>query len=207
MPRYEKQGARGVDYVDLHIDGTQVRTHTGCIGGKKKPSVKEATYRTNRAAESRFARAIASAKAKGFVHVSTLRKPAENPELERAIAERPDDASLRVAYGDWLRERGDARGELIAVQREQPVVVERERAVLAAHSSLLYGTLDELLQVEGQRPTVRVQWKLGFFDEVELRLSEGGMPWFPKHPELFSDKMGATPTSEIKRTACAHVSG
>ncbi len=26
-------------------------------------------------------------------------------------------------------------------------------------------------------------WRLGFFDEVELRLSEGGMPWLPKLSE------------------------
>ncbi len=188
MPRYEKVGPKGTEYVELHIDGARVRTEKGKVGKSKNG---EATYKTERAAESRFARAIESAKAKGFVHVSTMRQTIANADMEAAIAAKPDDVALRVAYGEWLIERGDPRGELFAIQRkiaeakqaEVLALKKHERALLAAHSSLLYGTLDELLQIEGQRPVVRAVWKLGFLDEIELRLSEGGMPSFPKLSE------------------------
>jgi uncharacterized protein (TIGR02996 family) len=189
MPRYEKAGPKATEYIDLHLDGVKMRTETGKIGGK--PKIKEVAHKSEYAAESRMTRAIAAAKAKGFAHVSTLRATAENAEMQAAIAKTPDDDALRVAYGEWLVERGDPRGELFGVQRqiagakeaELPALRRHERAVLGAHSSLLYGTLDELLHVTGDRPVVRVEWKLAFFDEVELRLSEGGMPQFPKLSE------------------------
>jgi uncharacterized protein (TIGR02996 family) len=39
-----------------------------------------------------------------------------NPELEARILEDPNDIASYLVYGDWLSERGDPRGELIAVQ-------------------------------------------------------------------------------------------
>ncbi|MBL8921531.1 MAG: TIGR02996 domain-containing protein [Myxococcaceae bacterium] len=37
-------------------------------------------------------------------------------ELQRAIEAAPDDPSRYAVYGDWLAQRGDVRGELIALQ-------------------------------------------------------------------------------------------
>ena len=39
-----------------------------------------------------------------------------NPDMLRAIREAPEDDTPRLVYADWLQERGDPRGELIAVQ-------------------------------------------------------------------------------------------
>jgi uncharacterized protein (TIGR02996 family) len=186
VPRYEKTGAKGVEFVDVRIDRTTVRTTTGRAGAK--PKSKQTKYASQRMADSRFAQAIAGAKKRGFAHVSSLRTPVVNAELEHVIATAPGDAAARAVYGDWLLAQGDPRGELIAVQHQLRTATgakattlrKRERALLADHSSVFYGVLDELLHLRTHvdRAHVRVVWDLGFFDEVELRLSEGGMPWF-----------------------------
>ncbi|MBA3541481.1 MAG: TIGR02996 domain-containing protein [Deltaproteobacteria bacterium] len=37
-------------------------------------------------------------------------------DLIAAVAEAPDDDAPRLVYADWLMERGDPRGELVALQ-------------------------------------------------------------------------------------------
>src|SRR5204863_3882450 len=106
-----------------------------------------------RMAQARFRVAINAAKTKGFMHSSQSHTPIENPKLEQAIVEDPDDDALRLIYGDWLQQQGDPRGELIAVQQKLSGVTgsrvaslpRRERALLVDHSSIWYGTLDEIL--------------------------------------------------------------
>ncbi|MBA3501632.1 MAG: TIGR02996 domain-containing protein, partial [Deltaproteobacteria bacterium] len=60
---------------------------------------------------------------------------ATDEELLRAIAEQPDDDGVRLVYADWLQERGDPRGEFIALQlakrnREPSAEQERREAAL-----------------------------------------------------------------------------
>jgi uncharacterized protein (TIGR02996 family) len=87
--------------------------------------------------------------------------PAEEGELLAAIRAAPrDDASRRV-YADWLLERGDPRGELIAVQCEQartpwyaPRFVELERlsaALIGRHIDRWLGGLDPRLGPDFRR--------------------------------------------------------
>ena len=61
-----------------------------------------------------------------------------------AIAQSPDDDSLRLMYADWLDDRGDPRGELIRVQCalarssadiERTDLQMRERELLSEHSA------------------------------------------------------------------------
>jgi len=42
---------------------------------------------------------------------------AQNAPLEQTLRDRPDDLALWCSYGDWLLERGDARGELISLEQ------------------------------------------------------------------------------------------
>src|SRR5262249_60458262 len=63
----------------------------------------------------------------------------------RAIRDSRDDDAPRLAYADWLEERGDPRGEFIRVQCElarisaddprRPALGARERGVLAEHGA------------------------------------------------------------------------
>jgi uncharacterized protein (TIGR02996 family) len=67
------------------------------------------------------------------------------------ICRSPADDAPRLIYADWLQDRGDPRGEFIAVQVElarlepddpcRPALIERQRALLAQHEAAWRGTL------------------------------------------------------------------
>jgi uncharacterized protein (TIGR02996 family) len=81
--------------------------------------------------------------------------------LEAAIDAAPDDPSGYAVLGDWYQQRGDPRGELIALQlgRQQGDRRGRERE-------------DELLHTRGVRlPHARmVQWRWGFAHTLSFEL-------------------------------------
>ncbi len=57
----------------------------------------------------------------------------EAAEFISLLAERPDDRSLRLVFSDWLQEKGDPRGEAIALwERGAPSPVERRKLVRLA---------------------------------------------------------------------------
>lgn len=91
----------------------------------------------------------------------------------RAIARDPDDDRARIVYGDWLRERGDPRGEFIALQlrrraapdtkREAEPFAWREAALLAMHKREWTGALFEPLSAA--RRTARIcRFSRGFLE-------------------------------------------
>jgi uncharacterized protein (TIGR02996 family) len=69
--------------------------------------------------------------------------PGHKSELEllAEIYERPDDDELRKVYGDLLLERGDPRGELIALQYQPERDLKREAAILRKHQKVWLGPL------------------------------------------------------------------
>ncbi|MBX3250486.1 MAG: TIGR02996 domain-containing protein [Myxococcales bacterium] len=92
-----------------------------------------------------------------------------NPELEARILENVDDVAAYLVYADWLSERGDPRGELVAVQArlaetpDDPALKAREAALLATHAK------DWLGPLAGQGDKhVAVTWRLGFVDAIRL---------------------------------------
>ncbi len=55
-------------------------------------------------------------------------------EFLSALAERPKDRALRLVFSDWLLERGDPRGEAIALgEKEHPTGFERRRLEKLQH--------------------------------------------------------------------------
>jgi uncharacterized protein (TIGR02996 family) len=79
--------------------------------------------------------------------------------FEQAIVANPDDAANYAAYGDWLAEQGDPRGEFIQVQLalEDPAcrgkrrreMQAREKDLLATHQEEWLGPLAEFLPPRG----------------------------------------------------------
>ncbi|MFT3697745.1 MAG: TIGR02996 domain-containing protein [Kofleriaceae bacterium] len=66
---------------------------------------------------------VASAIERGFLPVRKRVNPlhgayVENPALEAACREAPDDAATWAVYADWLQEHGDPRGELAMLVRQ-----------------------------------------------------------------------------------------
>ena len=98
-------------------------------------------------------------------------------ELERRLARDPDDLDAYLVYADWLQQRGDSRGELIAIQHAQLGVEpgsdaaarlgEREAACFAAHAQELLGPLAN----EPYAGRVELEWRCGFIDRVAFDLN------------------------------------
>jgi uncharacterized protein (TIGR02996 family) len=92
-----------------------------------------------------------------------------NAELEARILANPDDLSAYLVYGDWLSERGDPRGELIAVQaklKETPgdAALTATEAKLIANNARAW--LGDLAGKEDK--DLAVKWRLGFLDSVRF---------------------------------------
>jgi uncharacterized protein (TIGR02996 family) len=102
-----------------------------------------------------------------------------NPDLEARIQANSGDRDAYAVYGDWLSERGDPRGELIAVQLglennpDDAQLREREKALLDANNAAWLGDLpfpeSRRKNVESQ---VEVKWRWGFIDSVRIGPTE-----------------------------------
>jgi len=110
---------------------------------------------------------------------SPMRKAAHRPRpivqgqenaFLQAILEKPDDDALRLAFADWLEERGDPWGEFIRVQcalaamsdndPSRPPLVRRERALLTEHSLAWAGALPQIVTA--------YEYHRGFIDTVVM---------------------------------------
>lgn len=77
-------------------------------------------------------------------------------ELLRDIYKNPEDLELRAVYGDWLLERGDPRGELIALQlktKRTGAETKRIKELIKDHYAHWLGPLSRILQ----KPSVRFE--------------------------------------------------
>ena len=90
----------------------------------------------------------------------------ERPLLE-AIVAAPDDDAPRQVYADWLMEKGDPRGELIALSctlargEANDEVIERERALLAQHHAAWTAPLRAIASSAG------FAFRRGFVEHVQ----------------------------------------
>ncbi len=85
--------------------------------------------------------------------------PAQTPQtanaLLAAIYRDPDDDAPRQVYADWLQDRGDVRGELIALQLGGIGDRTREHALIKEHKKSWLGPLANILRGE-------VEFRRGF---------------------------------------------
>lgn len=111
---------------------------------------------------------------------------AQNPQLEAAILEQPNDAARYAVYGDWLQAQGDPRGELVSVQAALASTKDTKRflELKQTEQRLLEGVTAEL----GDVRQVTFGWRYGFVNKVELRLDvpqvTGAVTSLLKHPAL-----------------------
>ena len=97
----------------------------------------------------------------------------EAPALEQTLREHPDDLATWLVYGDWLLERGDARGALIQLEQ-------RRARARPAEREALQGEIDALekrhrKQWDAELPAgVTVQARrYGFATKVVVEWTEG----------------------------------
>lgn len=79
------------------------------------------------------------------------------------LAERPDDRALRVVFADWLQERGDPRGELIALCARGDLSLTEQRKVARLTLKHLGEWLGPLTQIAD---LFRTRFHEGFLSEL-----------------------------------------
>jgi uncharacterized protein (TIGR02996 family) len=89
-----------------------------------------------------------------FADVTSKKKAKAKGEEEflAAIYADPDDDALRMVFADWLQERGDPRGELIALQLgpATPASLKKTASLLKQHGVAWAGRLHRFLAKEGR---------------------------------------------------------
>ncbi len=93
--------------------------------------------------------------------VSGTEPIAVDRDLERAIEEDPDRVENYLVYADWLTERGDPRGELVACSAPTASPTARRKAgeILAKHERYFAG---QLMQSQELEYYVALEWALGW---------------------------------------------
>ncbi|MCA9665260.1 MAG: TIGR02996 domain-containing protein [Myxococcales bacterium] len=96
-------------------------------------------------------------------------------QLLDAVLAAPDDDTPRLAYADWLSTRGDARGELIAVQCQlaragdddarAPALAQRERELLAEHHALWKRPMRGVIVARFERGFAAHVWLDSFIED------------------------------------------
>lgn len=111
--------------------------------------------------------------------------PLFHAELVAAVLASPDDDAPRLVYADWLQERGDPRGELIAIQVELAVMrrdpsgdwarpahaqarIARENALLREHLATWARPYHPIGEAPGSGPPA-LQFDRGFVHAVRSR--------------------------------------
>ncbi len=95
-----------------------------------------------------------------------------NVELERRLADHPEDVHTYEVYADWLQSNGHARGELIALMlraegKPSTKLATEISAFEQRHSSTLRGPVP----FGGD-----LTWRRGFIQSVRLDRSQGDGP-------------------------------
>ncbi|MBK7858342.1 MAG: hypothetical protein IPJ65_06910 [Archangiaceae bacterium] len=100
---------------------------------------------------------------------------AKSDRLLQTVLDRPHDLSALAVYGDALQANGDARGALIAVQRQRLLATtERRRRALKLQEQQLLREHPDLLGPLAGLAGLEVTWRLGFVRSLELKLDRGG---------------------------------
>jgi uncharacterized protein (TIGR02996 family) len=102
-----------------------------------------------------------------------------NLELEAEIRKNPEDPGPYIVYADWLQQRKDPRGELIAVQEhlsrdpDNRKLRSAEQALFSEHGNyLMPQALHAALRAarRGDDPTTRcsLAWQMGFIERARI---------------------------------------
>jgi uncharacterized protein (TIGR02996 family) len=181
MPRYEFSEGTSNKFWEITLEGTSFSTRYGKIGTDGQSTTK--TFASPAEAKKAHDKLVAEKVGKGYELVAEdededaneeAEAGPENPALEAAILDNPDDAHAYQVYGDWLQSQGDPRGELVAVQAARlasPGVAElaaAEQKLLKKHAARFLGGLAAFATTADGRDTAAFAWHLGFLRTARL---------------------------------------
>jgi uncharacterized protein (TIGR02996 family) len=179
MPRYEFKEGSSSKFWEITLSGSSFTTRWGRIGTEGQ----EKTQHFDSSAEARkeHDKLVREKEKKGYEPVGEAgaeegdgegSEAAVHPELEAAILKNPDSVEAYLAYGAWLREQSDPKGELSALQHalsqasgtEASNLKRKITQHLKAHQGALLGALAEAVEEE----EVSVEWYLGFIRSARV---------------------------------------
>lgn len=120
MPRYESGTGANRRFWEIDVIDNQLRTRHGRVGSNGRLSDPK-TFKTAEDAHKDANKRIAGKVRQGFERVDDhVLAMAEDPALIEAIIDGagPTHEGPYLVYSDWLQSQGDARGELIMVQKQ-----------------------------------------------------------------------------------------
>jgi uncharacterized protein (TIGR02996 family) len=105
-------------------------------------------------------------------------------QLEADLIQNPDDLATHMAYGDYLAEQGDPRGELIQVQlaledeartsTDRQELLKREDQLFQKHWHMFIGPLKEFIQNRHSLLNV-VTFRRGWIDTLRIGVLSDGL--------------------------------
>lgn len=130
---------------------------------------------------------------------------ARNPELERRLADHPDDRASAEVYADWLQTQGDPRGELIALMlRAEEVPTASLATQISAHEQR------HANELRGTGFAGSLAWRRGFVSAVSLDRAQLAVPVADVLDAILAHPSGAlvsslqlydrSPTSALAKT-------
>jgi uncharacterized protein (TIGR02996 family) len=90
------------------------------------------------------------------------------------ILERPDDEGLRLAYAQWLEQRGNPRGEFIRIQCQLSHLSNSslDREQLQSRAAELLGEYELDWCDPLSRMATRWEWERGFVSRIEMKVKQ-----------------------------------
>jgi len=155
MRTFEFNDGRSRKFWNIELSGSEFTVTYGRIGAKGQTQTKSfANAAKTLAAHDKL---VAEKVGKGYVEttVGVFAAPSTGKVLENAILAAPEDLGARCAYGDWLSEHKDPRGEFMQCQlaledeslnpAQRKDLQKRERALLKKHQGEWLGRLGPIL--------------------------------------------------------------
>ncbi len=175
MPRYELSDGKSNKFWEINLDGDTFTVNYGRIGTSGQSSTK--VFATEEKARNEHDKLVKSKEKKGYKLVGESTAPtskdASNPDLEEAIFADPTSPDAWQAYGEWLSEQGDARGELIALELSGGS--ERVSAFQQAHQEEWAGEkltkMIDALNEEGEEgeQCLKIEWQYSFIKNFRVQ--------------------------------------
>lgn len=209
VARYELSDHATGKFWEIIVEGRVVTTRSGTVGaysskldgktlyGTDRGRSGKRTYKDAHAAQEAYDKAVAEKRAEGYRRVDRpddiVEARAEvhrDAALEAMIASAaPGDTASYLVYADWLQQRGDPRGELIALQhamhqeRDTKTFLafkQREQALRFAHERAWLGDVTVACAHR-----LKLDWRLGFVEDARIAAST-----YPSEPPL-AEVLGA----------------
>ena len=169
--RYEFTEGSSKKFWEIELEDEAFTARWGRIGteGQEKEQSFDSAADARRAAD----KLIAEKEKKGYVLVGAgkegaakpVAKRARNPELEKLVAENPDDKANFLVYADWLQQQGDPLGEVISLACNGKEAEAKKK--INANKELFFG------EIGGDPVLQNLEYHHGVLSSVRLTDIEG----------------------------------